>query len=47
MNVADESPSVVMAGPDPAIHGFLCCPKNVHARAKPGHAVVETDVLEN
>jgi hypothetical protein len=42
-----ESLSVVMAGPDPAIHASVCCPKNVDARDKPGHDVVETVVFEN
>jgi hypothetical protein len=44
---SSESLSIVMAGLDPAIHDFLCCPKNVDARDKPGHDVVETVVLEN
>jgi hypothetical protein len=36
-----------MAGLDPAIHVFLCRSKNVDARDKPGHDVVEAVEREN
>jgi hypothetical protein len=36
-----------MAGLDPAIHDFLCRPKNVDARDKPGHDVVEAVVVDH
>jgi hypothetical protein len=44
--LSDESLSAV-TGLDPAIHDFLYRPKNVDARDKPGHDVVEAVVFKN